>query len=333
MTVDRRKLLGLLAGAPAAVPVVAQALETGLKTGDPIEPGPADLWKPLEPEAEVRDKILHPVFGVQAEVNGQFKALRVRYYDTDPAAEPKPGASPMDIAKFYSENPEEAAKAAAKMAVHPARVGGRLSVQIMDYTPEGDSYVSFNDAEDKLFAQFIKPNGSGEGVFDYQAWGEIDRGSKFVGDWVAALPILINRQANLIAARTRRGAGNAVLMREDDFDRTFGRPDFHVTSAYKAIEQDKHIGRWRERGTLNSTITLYTTNNPPPSFRSGYVMVGYRGKGLIVGHNEYDAGGYIVSALGHHFPVVLPNSESTLGNGEDYFGAVRINYGEVGAAS
>ena len=34
----------------------------------------------------------------------------------------------------------------------------------------------------------------------------------FVGDQHAALAVLINRAANLIAARTRRGAGNYVVV-------------------------------------------------------------------------------------------------------------------------
>jgi hypothetical protein len=77
----------------------------------------------------------------------------------------------------------------------------------------------------------------------------------FVGDVHAALAILINRQANLIASRTRRGAGNwvvvsptALTILQSATTSAFART---TEGTFEAPTNTKFVG------TLNNTMRVY----------------------------------------------------------------------------
>ena len=157
----------------------------------------------------------------------------------------------------------------------------------------------------------------------------------FVGDEHAALSVLINRQANLIAQRTRRGAANwivvsptALTILQSATTSAFART---TEGVFEAPTNTKYVG------TLNNSLRVYVDqyaqDNTP-------VLVGYKGQG------EIDAAAYycpyvpltssgvvidpqtfepVVSFMTRYGYLELTNSASSLGNAADYLGLVAIN--------
>ncbi len=160
----------------------------------------------------------------------------------------------------------------------------------------------------------------------------------FIGDVHAALAILINRQANLIAARTRRGAGNwcivsptGLTILQSATTSAFART---TESVFEAPTNTKFVG------TLNNAMRVYVdqyaADNTP-------VLVGYKG-------NEIDAAAYycpysllsssgtiidpqtfepVVSFMTRYGFLALQNSSSSLGNAADYLGLIGIDTGNL----
>ena len=102
----------------------------------------------------------------------------------------------------------------------------------------------------------------------------------FVGDAHAALAILINRQANRIAANTRRGAGNwcvvsptALTILQSSTIDSFARSDDEENKK-RWDSGINHIGKLNNR--MDVYCNPYASDNVP-------VLVGYKG-------NDIDAG-------------------------------------------
>jgi hypothetical protein len=153
----------------------------------------------------------------------------------------------------------------------------------------------------------------------------------FVGDVHALLSILINRQANLIAARTRRGAGNwcvvsptALTILQSATTSAFAR----TTEGISFCEQKGTAFI----GTLNNHMRVYVDQY---ACDTTPVLVGYKG-------NDIDAAAFYVPyqifAIDDEnttLPVysfnrtdsflALTNSANSLGNAPDYLGTVGIN--------
>lgn len=167
-------------------------------------------------------------------------------------------------------------------------------------------------------------------------------GTTFVGDVHAALAILIIRQANLIAARTRRGAGNwcvvsptALTILQSATTSAFAR----VNADHFDVDITKGFNKGiMYIGTLNNAMKVYCN---PYSSDETPVLVGYRG-------NHIDAGAFYTpfqplmidndssfidnktKEIGIGFKRkdgfhLLENASSSLGNAADYFGKVGIN--------
>lgn len=313
--------------------------------------------------------IANEIIGVQPMTGpvAQIHTLRVRYADSVGG----PGGvtagtealGPFDIARYYAGNENPALPKAAPTSALEGRPGNRLSIQILKETVEARSRRlsarwTFEAAQDAMAQQGIDVEAEIMAALAQEITAEIDQEiltslralpttaltydqglvsgtATFVGDEHAALSVLINRQANLIAARTRRGAGNwvvvsptALTILQSATTSTFART---TEGVFEAPTNTKFVG------VLNSSMRVYVdqyaADNTP-------VLVGYKGPG------EVDAAAYycpyipltssgiipdpqtfelVVSFLTRYGYIELSNTASSLGNAADYLGLININ--------
>lgn len=315
--------------------------------------------------------IANEIIGVQPMTGpvAQIHTLRVRYADTVPTVGGGTTAgtealSPFDIARFYSGNENVTTPLAAATANLEGRPGNRLSIQILKETVEAKTRKlsarwTFEAAQDAQAQQGIDIEAEIMAALAQEITAEIDQeilGSlrrlpgapvavfnqanvsgtaTFVGDEHAALAVLINRQANLIAARTRRGAGNwivvsptALTILQSATTSAFART---TEGTFEAPTNTKFVG------TLNNSMRVYVDQYASDATP---VLVGYKGPG------EIDAASYytpyvpltssgvvidpqtfepVVSFMTRYGYLELTNSASSLGNAADYLGLVGID--------
>jgi hypothetical protein len=310
--------------------------------------------------------IANEIIGVQPMTGpvAQIHTLRVRYADT--VANTSAGAealSPFDIAKYYAGNESANSPRAAHTAALEGRPGNRLSIQILKEVVEAKSRKlsarwTFEAAQDAQAQQGIDIESEIMSALAQEITAEIDQEiltslrnlpgtptstfdmnvktgtPNFVGDVHAALAILINRQANLIAARTRRGAGNwvvvsptALTILQSATTSAFART---TEGTFEAPTNTKFVG------TLNNTLRVYVdqyaADNTP-------VLVGYKGtemdaaafycpyvpltsSGVVIDPSTMEP---VVSFMTRYGYVELTNSASSLGNAADYLGLVGLS--------
>jgi hypothetical protein len=156
----------------------------------------------------------------------------------------------------------------------------------------------------------------------------------FVGDEHAALAVLINRTANLIAQRTRRGAGNyavvspaALTVLQSATTSAFART---TEGTFEAPTNTKFVG------TLNGTMRIFCdsyANDATP------VLVGYKGasetdapafycpyvplmsSGVVLDPASFEP---VVSFMTRYGYIELTNTASSFGNAGDYLGEIAI---------
>ena len=165
---------------------------------------------------------------------GQIHTLRVRYAESkDSVVAGQEALSPFALATAYSGSPD--ATAAAE-----GTAGSKMSIQILKQTVEAKTrrlsarwtFEAAQDAESmhgvdveaeimQALAQEIVVEIDQEIIGSLRTlagagttldFGSLSGTSIYVGDRHAALAIEINRSANRIAARTRRGAGNYIVV-------------------------------------------------------------------------------------------------------------------------
>jgi hypothetical protein len=157
----------------------------------------------------------------------------------------------------------------------------------------------------------------------------------FVGDEHAALAVLINRTANLIAQRTRRGAGNwavvspaALTVLQSATTSAFARS---TEGTFEAPTNTKFVG------TLNSAMKVYVdsyANDATP------VLVGYKGSseadapafycpyiplmssGVVLDPATFEP---VVSFMTRYGYIELTNTASSFGNAGDYVGEIAVS--------
>jgi hypothetical protein len=313
--------------------------------------------------------IANEIIGVQPMTGpvAQIHTLRVRYADN--AAGAVPGAealSPYDIAKAYSGNGNlnNAMPRAATTASLEGKPGNRMSIQILKETVEVktrrlSARWTFEAQQDAQAQQGIDIEAEIMAALAQEITAEIDQEilnslrmlpgaasstydqgavsgtATFVGDEHAALSVLINRQANLIAQRTRRGAANwlvvsptALTILQSATTSAFART---TEGVFEAPTNTKYVG------TLNNSLRVYVDQYAQDDTP---VLVGYKGQG------EIDAAAYycpyvpltssgvvidpqtfepVVSFMTRYGYLELTNSASSLGNAADYLGLVAIN--------
>ena len=189
--------------------------------------------------------IANEIVGVQPMTGpvGQIHTLRIRYADTASGSTTttagEEALSPFKIAEAYSG--DQSSTRAGTTASKEGTAGSRLSIQILKQAVEAKSRKlsarwTFEAAQDAQAQQGIDVEaeimaalaqeitaeidqeiigslrtlaGTGSETFDQAA---VSGTATFVGDEHAALAVLINRVANQIATRTRRGAGNYAVV-------------------------------------------------------------------------------------------------------------------------
>lgn len=156
----------------------------------------------------------------------------------------------------------------------------------------------------------------------------------FVGDEHAALAVVINRAANLIAQRTRRGAGNwavvspaALTVLQSATTSAFART---TEGTFEAPTNTKFVG------TLNGAMKVYVDSYASDSQA---VLVGYKGSseadaaafycpyiplmssGVVLDPNTFEP---VVSFMTRYGYVELTNTASSLGNAGDYLSEISV---------
>ena len=157
----------------------------------------------------------------------------------------------------------------------------------------------------------------------------------FVGDEHAALAVLINRTANLIAQRTRRGAGNwavvspaALTVLQSATTSAFART---TEGTFEAPTNTKFVG------TLNGAMRVYVDSYAGDSQA---VLVGYKGSseadaaafycpyvplmssGVVLDPATFEP---VVGFMTRYGYVELTNTASSFGNAADYLGEIAVS--------
>jgi len=166
----------------------------------------------------------------------------------------------------------------------------------------------------------------------------------FVGDRFANLGVRINEVANVIARKTRRGAGNFIVVSPMIVS--------VLQSAAKAVFAPAVEGEFKGPnntemvGTLNGRIKVYSYlwNQAAPGLSSpngdDKILVGYKG-----GNGEVDAGYFyapyvplmssgvvvnpvtfqpVISLMTRYGKVALTDPTTSLGNSADYYGRIQV---------
>ena len=311
--------------------------------------------------------IANELVGVQPMTGpvGQIHTLRVRYADDgNNVTAGEEALSPFKIAAAYSGGNVDATPKAATTAALEGNAGKRLSIQILKQTVEAKTRKlsarwTFEAAQDAQAQQGIDIEAEIMAALAQEITAEIDQevltslrtlaGSAvltydqsavsgtatFVGDEHAALAVQINRVANLIAQRTRRGAGNfavvspfALTILQSATTSAFART---TEGTFEAPTNTKFVG------TLNSAMRVYVDGYAADSTD---VLVGYKGSsesdaaafycpyiplmssGVVLDPATFEP---VVSFMTRYGYVELSNTASSLGNAADYLGKVAID--------
>jgi len=312
--------------------------------------------------------IANEIVGVQPMTGpvGQIHTLRVRYADsfnstsgTDTTAGDE-ALSPFKIAEGYSGSVDDKA---ASTSTLEGPAGNRLSIQVLKQTVEAKTRKlsarwTFESAQDANSMHGLDVEAEIMAALAQEITAEIDQeilGSlnslataaatnfdmnsvtgthTYIGDKHAVLAILINREANLIAQRTRRGAGNWVVMSptaltvlQSATTSAFART---TEGTFDAPTNTKFVG------TLNGSMRVYVNSYASDTAN---VLVGYKGPG------EVDAAAFycpyiplmssgvvidpatfepVVSFMTRYGYVELNNTASSLGNAADYMSKISV---------
>jgi len=310
--------------------------------------------------------IANELVGVQPMTGpvGQIHTLRVRYSDTfsgstgGSTTAGDEALSPFKIAEGYSgASPGKPASTSALEGV----AGNKLSIQILKQTVEAKTRKlsarwTFEAAQDAQAQQGIDIEAEIMAALAQEITAEIDQEvlrslatlsgtvltydqaavsgtATFVGDEHAALAVQINRAANLIAQRTRRGAGNwavvsptVLTLLQSATTSAFART---TEGTFEAPTNTKFVG------TLNSAMKVYVNTYA----ESDNVLIGYKGSsesdaaafycpyiplmssGVVLDPATFEP---VVSFMTRYGYVELTNTASSLGNAADYLATVAV---------
>jgi len=311
--------------------------------------------------------IANELVGVQPMTGpvGQIHTLRVRYSDSSDGNEVGEEAlSPFKIASAYSGNATDATPKGSATAALEGAAGKRLSIQILKQTVEAKTRKlsarwTFEAAQDAQAQQGIDIEAEIMAALAQEITAEIDQEvlaslralagttnqqaydqtavsgtATFVGDEHAALAVMINRVANTIAQRTRRGAGNyavvsphALTVLQSATTSAFART---TEGSFEAPTNTKMVG------TLNSAMKVYVDSYAGDATS---VLVGYKGSsesdapafycpyiplmssGVVLDPDSFEP---VVSFMTRYGYVELSNTASSLGNAADYLEKVEV---------
>ena len=306
---------------------------------------------------------------------GQIHTLRVRYAQslTDSSAAAtsvtagQEALSPFTIATAYSTVPKDTATATAYTGGNTATMEGnggkQISVQILKQAVEAKTRKlqarwTFESAQDAQAMHGIDVEAEIMAALAQEITAEIDQEillslrslaateftynqatvsgtATFVGDDHAALAVLINRVANLIAQRTRRGAGNwavvssaALTVLQSATTSAFART---TEGTFEAPTNTKFVGTLN--GAMRVFVDSYASDTTP-------VLVGYKGSseadapafycpyiplmssGVVLDPSTFEP---VVSFMTRYGYIELTNTASSFGNAGDYVGEIAVS--------
>jgi hypothetical protein len=319
--------------------------------------------------------IANEIVGVQPMTGpvGQIHTLRVRYgttmndtsgTNTDTTAGEE-ALSPYKIATAYSAGvgATQASYQGSATAGLEGEGGRNISVQILKQTVEArtrklQARWTFEAAQDAqsmhgidveaeimaALAQEITAEIDQEVLYSLRSLASTDFAynqatvsgtATFVGDEHAALAVLMNRAANQIAQRTRRGAGNwavvspaALTVLQSATTSAFARS---TEGTFEAPTNTKFVG------TLNSAMKVYVDSYASDTQA---VLVGYKGSseadaaafycpyvplmssGVVLDPSSFEP---VVSFMTRYGYVELSNTASSLGNAGDYVSEISVS--------
>jgi hypothetical protein len=305
---------------------------------------------------------------------GQIHTLRVRYAqsltDTSAAATSvtagQEALSPFTIATAYSTVPQTTTSTSNYTGGNTATMEGtggkQISVQILKQAVEAKTRKlqarwTFESAQDAQAMHGIDVEAEIMAALAQEITAEIDQEillslrtlatteftynqatvsgtATFVGDEHAALAVLINRVANLIAQRTRRGAGNwavvssaALTVLQSATTSAFART---TEGTFEAPTNTKFVGTLN--GAMRVFVDSYASDTTP-------VLVGYKGSseadaaafycpyiplmssGVVLDPTTFEP---VVSFMTRYGYVELTNTASSFGNAADYLGEIAV---------
>ena len=312
--------------------------------------------------------IANEIVGVQPMTGpvGQIHTLRVRYSDTvnagaNGATAGEEALSPFKIATSYSGDEANPGAANSTAALEGA-AGNQLSIQILKQTVEAKTRKlsarwTFEAAQDAQSQHGIDVEAEIMAALAQEIPAEIDQEvltslrdlagtvetydqaavsgtATFVGDEHAALAVQINRTANLIAQRTRRGAGNfavvspfALTILQSATTSAFART---TEGSFEAPTNTKMVG------TSNNAMKVYVDSYASDATP---VLVGYKGSsesdaaafycpyiplmssGVVLDPSTFEP---VVSFMTRYGYVELSNTASSLGNAADYLSLIDL---------
>jgi hypothetical protein len=306
---------------------------------------------------------------------GQIHTLRVRYAQslTDNSAAAtsvsagEEALSPFKIAQAYSTVPQNTATATGYTGNNTATMEGtggkQISVQILKQAVEArtrklQARWTFESAQDAQAMHGIDVEAEIMAALAQEITAEIDQEillslrslaateftynqatvsgtATFVGDEHAALAVLVNRVANLIAQRTRRGAGNyavvssaALTVLQSATTSAFART---TEGTFEAPTNTKFVG------TLNGSMRVFVDSYASDTQS---VLVGYKGSseadapafycpyiplmssGVVLDPSTFEP---VVSFMTRYGYIELTNTASSFGNAGDYVGEIAVS--------
>ena len=312
--------------------------------------------------------IANEIVGVQPMTGpvAQIHTLRVRYADAvtatsgDSTVGGDEALSPFKIATAYSGT--TAGKAASTSTLE-GTPGNRINVQILKQVVEAKTRKlsarwTFEAAQDAQAMHGLDVEAEIMAALAQEITVEIDQEvlasltalagnaynynqatvsgtATFVGDEHAALAVLINRAANLIAQRTRRGAANwavvspeALTVLQSATTSAFARS---TEGTFEAPTNTKFVG------TLNSAMKIYVNSYAGTGTS---VLVGYKGSseadaaafycpyvplmssGVVLDPSTFEP---VVGFMTRYGYVELTNTASSLGNAADYLETIGVS--------
>ena len=313
--------------------------------------------------------IANELVGVQPMTGpvGQIHTLRVRYADANDATGSdndvtagEEALSPFKIGQAYSGD-KTAGKGGGTAGLEGTG-GNRLSIQILKQVVEAKTRKlsarwTFESAQDAQAQQGVDVEAEIMAALAQEITAEIDQEvinslrslapteeaydqaavsgtATFVGDEHAALAVMINRVANKIAQRTRRGAGNwtvvsphALTVLQSATTSAFART---TEGTFEAPTNQKMVG------TLNGSMKVYADTYAADDTA---VLVGYKGSseadaaafycpyiplmssGVVLDPATFEP---VVSFMTRYGYVELSNTASSLGNAADYLGEISV---------
>jgi Major capsid protein Gp23 len=305
---------------------------------------------------------------------GQIHTLRVRYAQSlndqsaaaTSVAAGSEALSPFTIATAYSTVPQATTTATGYTGNNTATMEGtggkQISVQILKQAVEAKTRKlqarwTFESAQDAQAMHGIDVEAEIMAALAQEITAEIDQEillslstlaateytynqatvsgtATFVGDEHAALAVLINRVANLIAQRTRRGAGNwavvspaSLTVLQSATTSAFART---TEGTFEAPTNTKFVG------TLNGAMRVFVNSYASDT---ASVLVGYKGtseadaaafycpyiplmsSGVVLDPSTFEP---VVSFMTRYGFVELTNTASSFGNAADYVGEIAV---------